>query len=83
MNEAPHSIKVTYKQVGTLIAAVSDDLQGFHVLGKSLEYLHSEAPIVAKALVRELFGVDCDYKWASEERSRLDKEPAFAELVCQ
>jgi hypothetical protein len=84
MNEAPHSIKVTYEPVGStgLISAVSNDLKGFRILGKSLDELHHEGPIVARALVQEMFGVDCTYHWTGEKGSRLAKEPAFAELVC-
>lgn len=85
MREAPASIKVSYEPVGTsgLICAYSSNLRGFRIHGKSLDELHYEAPIVASALVRELFGVECNYRWVGAKGSRLDKEPAFAELVCQ
>lgn len=85
MNEAPSTIRVSYEPIGRagLVAAHSADLRGFNIVGKSLEELHHEAPIVASALVHELYGVDCQYAWVGAKGSRLAKEPAFAELVCQ
>jgi hypothetical protein len=86
MIEAPASIKVSYESVGKvgLVSAYSSDLQGFRIVGRTLDELHHEAPIVAGALVREQFGVDCKYGWVGDKGARLAKEPAFAELaVCQ
>jgi hypothetical protein len=85
MKEAPSNIRVSYEPVGKagLVSAYSADLKGFRILGKTLDELHHEAPIVATALVRELFGVDCNYRWVGPKGSHLAKEPAFAELVCQ
>jgi hypothetical protein len=76
---------VSYQPVGKagLVSAYSDDLQGFRILGKSLDELHHEGPIVATALVREIFGVDCEYRWVGVKGAQLAKEPAYAELVCQ
>lgn len=83
MREAPTHIRVTYEPLAAgLISAVSDDLRGFRIVGKSRDDLHREGPIVAKALVSKLFGIDCSYRWVDPTGARLAKEPAFAELVC-
>jgi hypothetical protein len=84
MAEAPNIIRVSYEETGSngIVCAYSDDLVGFRIHGKSYDELHEDAPVVASALVRELYGVDCNYHWR-QGVDVLAKERAFAELTCQ
>jgi len=84
MKEAPNTIRVSYEEVGShgIVCAYSNDLEGFRVHGKSLEELHEDAPAVATALVRELYGVECAYQWR-DGAGILAKERTYAELTCQ
>jgi hypothetical protein len=84
MKEAPSTIRVSYEEIGShgIVCAYSDDLEGFRIHGKSLDELHTDAPIVATALAREIYGGECSYQWR-EVGDVLAKERAFAELTCQ
>jgi hypothetical protein len=73
MKKAPHIIHIAYtpETASGMVCAYSDDLRGFRVYGKSDEELQREVPIVASAMVREIFGVDCDYHWSEVDQGVL------------
>jgi hypothetical protein len=83
MNEAPTIIHVSYEEIGSngIVSAYSDDLKGFRIHAKSYEELHRRAPMVATELARELYGVECSYRWRDGGTDVLAKERAFAELT--
>jgi hypothetical protein len=68
MTNAPKSISISYETVGShgLLCAFSDDLQGLRVVGRSREEVDREVPALAAALVKNVFGVEYDYRWNAE-----------------
>lgn len=83
----PDTIEIRYEHHKSgVMCAVSDDLPGLMVFGRSLEKLQDDVLAVASELVRKKFGADVSYHWNAPlsddfqpiEPGRLHREPLHA-----
>jgi hypothetical protein len=67
--EVPDEITVRYvRHTGTgLLCAISEDLPGLSVFGRSVDEIRDEVVIISAALVKERYGVDVAYEWREED----------------
>lgn len=74
ISTAPEQINIIYRQHKTtgLLAAISPDLDGLIVFGRTPEHLCQKLPLAVTELVKAQTGQDLAYDWAKEDDGEDD-----------